>query len=74
MSAKDDESNDNFFMNGLALLFIGLKLGGVIKWSWWWVLSPFWLPVAVLLIGAAAIYATAYTIKFVKFCIRKMAV
>ena len=26
----------------LGLLFIGLKLGGVISWSWWWVLCPFW--------------------------------
>lgn len=26
----------------LALLFIGLKFGGAIDWSWWWVFSP-WL-------------------------------
>ncbi len=26
----------------LTILFIGLKLGGVITWSWWWVLSPLW--------------------------------
>ena len=24
----------------LTALFIGLKLGHVIDWSWWWVLSP----------------------------------
>lgn len=24
----------------LQVLFIGLKLGGVINWSWWWVFSP----------------------------------
>ena len=28
----------------LGVLFIGLKLGGVIGWSWWWVLAPFWVP------------------------------
>lgn len=28
----------------LLVLFIGLKLGNVIAWSWWWVLSPLWLP------------------------------
>ena len=28
------------FLELLALLFIGLKLGGVINWSWWLVLSP----------------------------------
>lgn len=32
---------------GLELLlvaFIVLKLCGVIGWSWWWVLAPFWIP------------------------------
>ena len=31
----------------LTLLFIGLKLGGVIDWSWLWVLSPLWIPTAL---------------------------
>ena len=26
----------------LGVLFIGLKLGHVIDWSWWWVTVPFW--------------------------------
>lgn len=33
----------------LAILFIGLKLGGVIAWSWWWVLAPIWIPLAIVL-------------------------
>lgn len=37
------------FAGLLAILFIGLKLGGVINWSWWWVLSPLWIPVAIIL-------------------------
>ena len=45
-----------FFLFGLTLLFIGLKLTQHIVWSWWWVLSPLWLPtvfaVAILLILA----------------------
>ncbi len=32
------------FCGLLALLFIGLKLGHVITWSWWWVLAPLWIP------------------------------
>lgn len=35
----------------LTVLFIGLKLCGVITWSWFWVLSPFLLidlPIAIL--------------------------
>ena len=32
----------------LTVLFVGLKLTGFIAWSWWWVLSPLWIPLAVL--------------------------
>lgn len=35
------------FLGLLTLLFIGLKLTGYIAWSWVWVLSPLWIPVAV---------------------------
>lgn len=34
----------------LALLFIGLKLGGAINWSWLWVLSPLWIPISLWVI------------------------
>lgn len=33
----------------LGLLFVALKLTGVIAWSWWWVTAPFWLPFAAFL-------------------------
>jgi len=36
------------FLGLLTVLFIGLKLGALIDWSWWWVLSPLWLPYAAL--------------------------
>lgn len=44
------------FFTALGLLFIGLKLGGAIGWSWWWVLAPFWLPWAVILIILAGVF------------------
>jgi len=31
----------------LALLFIALKLCGVIAWSWFWVLSPLWIGIGI---------------------------
>ena len=34
----------------LLLAFIVLKLTGVISWSWWWVLAPAWLPIALVLL------------------------
>ena len=42
----------------LGVLFVGLKLGGVIDWSWWWVTCPFWAGLAIfftLIFGAAII-------------------
>lgn len=38
------------YLGWLSLLFIGLKLGGVIHWSWWWVMSPFWIPLSVAVV------------------------
>lgn len=35
------------FFSLLAVLFIGLKLGGIIAWSWLWVLSPLWGPMVL---------------------------
>lgn len=46
---SDSTTNSGIGFTGLlAILFIGLKLGNVIDWSWWWVLSPLWIPVALL--------------------------
>jgi len=38
------------FLSLLGLLFIGLKLGKVIDWTWWWVLAPIWIPMVLGLI------------------------
>ena len=35
----------------LGIVFIVLKLTHCIDWSWWWVLTPFWLPVVAFAIG-----------------------
>lgn len=37
------------FFGMLAIVFIALKLMGYIAWSWWWVLSPLWLPLVIIL-------------------------
>lgn len=38
------------FLSLLFLLFLGLKLGNVIDWSWWWVFAPLWIPVALVVV------------------------
>jgi len=37
-------------MSGMFLLFLGLKLGKVIDWSWWWVTAPLWGGAALMLL------------------------
>jgi hypothetical protein len=39
----------------LLILFITLKLCGVIQWSWWWVLAPVWIPIVLTVAMGAAI-------------------
>lgn len=56
---KSSESGIGFF-GLLAIVFITLKLVGVIDWSWWWVLLPIYGPiVAVLAILAVCLAAYA---------------
>ncbi len=38
----------------LLIAFLVLKLTHVIDWSWWWVLSPAWIPAAFVLVIVAA--------------------
>jgi hypothetical protein len=44
----------------LFLIFLTLKLCGVITWSWWWITSPLWGPVAILLFILAVIFICAF--------------
>lgn len=37
-------------MDLLLILFIGLRLAGVISWPWIWVLAPMWIPLAIIFI------------------------
>lgn len=53
----------------LGLIFVTLKLAGigvVATWSWWWVLSPFWIPLAIVLgiFTVAGIVVLASKVKY----------
>lgn len=53
MDAKETAQNAGGgigFCGLLAILFIALKLTGFIGWSWLWVLSPLWIPLAFVLL------------------------
>ena len=52
------DGNGELFVGLITILFVGLKLTGVITWSWWWVLAPLWMGFAIVLLVAviAVIY------------------
>lgn len=58
----NNKNNNSSSSSGLGLggvlgvVFIILKLVGVINWSWWWVLSPFWICLGVTLLIAIGAY------------------
>ena len=45
--ANENTSNGIGFGTVLFLVFLVLKLTGNIDWSWWWVTSPLWIPLAL---------------------------
>lgn len=52
-SNKSSSSNGIGFGGALFLLFLGLRLAGIIDWPWVWVFAPIWIPVnlaAVILV------------------------
>lgn len=65
MSSKDknvvsSSSSGIGFVGLLTIVFIALKLIGVIEWSWLWVLAPLWistcLVLAILLVAFIFLY------------------
>lgn len=49
MSKSNETSGGIGFCGLLTIVFIVLKLCAVIDWSWWLVLSPLWIPIALVL-------------------------
>lgn len=61
--ATETKSGGIGFAGLLTIVFITLKLTGVISWSWLWVLSPIWISfaLALVILVIAAIIAAAVT-------------
>lgn len=43
------QNNGGWILGVLGIVFVTLKLIGIIDWSWWWVTLPFWGSLAVAL-------------------------
>jgi hypothetical protein len=52
------------FCGVLTIVFIVLKLVGQIDWSWWWVLSPLWIPFSVVIV----FFALAFLLSLIFSC------
>lgn len=50
MSNNNNSNSGIGFTGLLTIVFIILKLVGVINWSWWWVLSPIWIDLIVVIV------------------------
>ena len=59
MSQQTASSQGLGCTTALGLIFITLKLTHVIAWSWVWVLAPFWIPAAIVLLVLLACLAIA---------------
>jgi hypothetical protein len=40
----------------LGIVFVVLKLCGVIAWSWFWVTAPLWIEWALLIVGLSVFF------------------
>ena len=50
---NNNENSYQIIGSGVSLIqvaFIVLKLCKVINWSWWWVLAPIWIDIALVLV------------------------
>ena len=60
MSKSTSPSSGVGFGGLQAIVFITLKLLGKIDWSWWWVLSPLWGSVVLLILVFLVLLAVGY--------------
>jgi membrane protein YdbS with pleckstrin-like domain len=59
-NSNNSSSSGIGFTGLLTVAFVVLKLCGVIAWSWWWVLSPIWITILLII----AIVVLAVIVKF----------
>jgi len=48
------------FCGLLAIVFITLKLCGVVTWSWAWILTPLWIGPAIIVAILGTIFVTVW--------------
>ena len=54
------------FLGLLAIVFITLKLLDKIDWSWFWILSPLWIPFVIFFVIMIVIIIVAIIIALIE--------
>jgi len=47
----------------LTIVFVVMKLLDKIAWSWWWVLSPLWMPAGIIVAVVLIVLVACLTIR-----------
>jgi len=59
----------NINMGSLTILFfifLVLKLTEIIDWSWWWIFSPYLIPLSIIFILIPIIYSIIIIVVFIQ--------
>lgn len=62
MASEASSSGGIGFTGLLTIVFIVLKLTGVISWSWLWVLSPLWIGFSLAMLILIVFLAIAWAV------------
>jgi hypothetical protein len=52
---SDNKSKSIGLSDVLFIVFLVLKLTHTIDWSWWWVTSPLWIPLVLVIVIAIVV-------------------
>ena len=60
---KEVNTTNGVGLSGVVfIVFLVLKLCGLIDWSWWWVTAPLWIPLClfILIFVIVLLFATVW--------------
>ena len=69
--SESSSSNGIGFVGLLQIVFITLKLLGVIGWSWLWVLSPVWISLAITGVIVVIAFVIVVIVLLVMYIIKR---
>lgn len=65
MSKSSSSSGGIGIFGATFIVFLVLKLTGVIDWSWWWVTAPLWGPIAVVAAVLAVVVVAVAALRLI---------